>query len=263
MDVRADSHLHSRHSFDSQAPLADQCRAALSRGLGEVCFTEHFSLDPLAPTYGHMDWAAYRREFEACREAFEGRLAVYWGVEVCEPHLLAPAYAALFSRLPLDGVLGSVHNVGHRKLRRLVQEEGPDRAAALYFGEVLAMVEGGRMEVAAHLDLVKRYMGTPLAPAQLEANRPVLEAILSRVVQRGLALEVNTSTLEKLGEPMPSPWILRLYRQLGGWRVTLGSDAHQPERVGQGLAAAAALARELGFPGVCTCRGRQLVFHPF
>ena len=43
MDVRADSHLHSRHSFDSQAPLADQCRAALSRGLGEVCFTEHFS----------------------------------------------------------------------------------------------------------------------------------------------------------------------------------------------------------------------------
>ena len=81
--VPADSHAHSHHSFDSQAPMEAQCRAALDRGLGELCFTEHFSLDPLAPTYGHMDWEGYRAEFLACQKEFAGRLDLRWGVEVC------------------------------------------------------------------------------------------------------------------------------------------------------------------------------------
>ena len=263
MDCWADSHLHSRHSFDSTASMEDQCRAALAQGLSELCFTEHFSLDSQVPTYGYMDWAGYRAEFEACRRAFSPQLALFWGVEVCEPHHLAGDYEALFGRLPLDAVIGSVHNVAHQKLRRLVQERGPDRASALYFQEVLAMVETGCMEIVAHLDLIKRYIGAPLTSEQLEANRPVLERILCRMVEKGLALEINTSTLQKLGEAMPSPWLLRLYWELGGRKITFGSDAHQPQRVGEGLEWAFSLAREVGFSGFYTCRERELCYHAF
>ena len=73
---RADSHLHSLHSFDSAAPMEAQCEAACAAGMEEICFTEHFSVNPLVPTYGYLDRARYDADYAACRGAFAGRLRV-------------------------------------------------------------------------------------------------------------------------------------------------------------------------------------------
>ena len=47
------------------------------------------------------------------------------------------------------------------------------------------------------------------------------------------------------------PWdwtpILEQYRRMGGYLVTLGSDAHTADRLGTGLAEATALLKQLGF----------------
>ena len=80
---RADSHLHSLHSFDSAAPMEAQCEAACAAGMEEICFTEHFSVNPLVPTYGYLDRARYDADYAACRGAFAGRLRVYKGIELC------------------------------------------------------------------------------------------------------------------------------------------------------------------------------------
>lgn len=95
---RADSHLHSLHSFDSAAPMEAQCEAACAAGMEEICFTEHFSVNPLVPTYGYLDRARYDADYAACRGAFAGRLRVYKGIELCEPHRYAERYRELFAR---------------------------------------------------------------------------------------------------------------------------------------------------------------------
>ena len=125
---RADSHLHSLHSFDSAAPMEAQCEAACAAGMEEICFTEHFSVNPLVPTYGYLDRARYDADYAACRGAFAGRLRVYKGIELCEPHRYAERYRELFARGPVDAVVGSVHNVDNGKLRALVRAEGPYRS---------------------------------------------------------------------------------------------------------------------------------------
>ena len=71
---------------------------------------------------------------------------------------------------------------------------------------------------------------------------------MRRIIQKGIALEVNTSGIGSLyGDYMPHESIIRRYRELGGYLITLGSDAHTPERVGNGFEAAAALLKRLGF----------------
>jgi histidinol-phosphatase (PHP family) len=72
--------------------------------------------------------------------------------------------------------------------------------------------------------------------------------ILSRVIADGKGIEVNTSGWRYgLGAPQPTDDVLRLYRDLGGTIVTIGSDSHNPEHLGAYLRLAQDRLRALGF----------------
>ena len=63
-----------------------------------------------------------------------------------------------------------------------------------------------------------------------------------------MCLEVNTSGIgTPHGELMPPKWILREYKEKGGCLVSLGYDAHSPERIANGFDSTIELLRECGF----------------
>ena len=82
------------------------------------------------------------------------------------------------------------------------------------------------------------------------------------VVENGKGIEVNTSGLRHpaLNVTIPTPDILRLYRELGGERITVGSDAHRTVDAGKGVQSSFELLRSLGFKYVCAYRKRQPEF---
>ena len=41
MSIRADYHLHSHHSGDSDAPMEEMVKNGITAGLESMCFTEH------------------------------------------------------------------------------------------------------------------------------------------------------------------------------------------------------------------------------
>ena len=85
--------------------------------------------------------------------------------------------------------------------------------------------------------------------------------LLGHVVARGRGIELNTSGyLNCGGEPMPPEYLLRLYRSLGGEIVTVGSDAHVPERMASYLAEGMELLRHVGFRYVTVFTGRKPEF---
>jgi histidinol-phosphatase (PHP family) len=63
---------------------------------------------------------------------------------------------------------------------------------------------------------------------------------LRATAQSGRALEINTRV------PLPAT-VLRWWHEEGGDAVTIGSDAHDPTSVGDGLADGAAMAEAHGF----------------
>lgn len=243
MKIAADLHVHSTFSLDAEDEMDALCRRAVDLGLEFLCFTDHYDLLEEDIGYDSLDLDAYCRALEALKVEYDGKLRVLKGLEFGEPHLFPREFADIQER-GFDLIMAGIHSfdscfIGDRTLlERFSQEEVFEH----YYREVLKLVEFGGFDVLAHLDLPKRYLGAP------EGQNGLVERILSSLVKKGIALEVNTSPLRKgLAECSPDHEILRCFQLLGGERVTVGSDAHRSRDLGSGLRYAAALLERAGF----------------
>ncbi|MGP7815682.1 histidinol-phosphatase HisJ family protein [Niallia sp. 01092] len=253
-----DYHHHSNHSFDSQANMEDICLHAIKTGVKEICFTEHFSVNPKVPTYGHMNWVYYLKEINRCQEKFSNKLTIKIGIELCEPHLLQSEYKKALSEIPLDFILGSVHNIEQYTLRRFMNAFPEKDIYEAYFLELYEMIQTADIDVIAHFDLMKRYAHQTVGLYEFEKYKSIITDILKTAIKRGIGLEINTSGWRtNLNESLPSKDILSLYRKLGGEILTIGSDSHHAETVGAHFYDAVSLAKECGFTHIYTYEKRK------
>jgi histidinol-phosphatase (PHP family) len=256
-----DYHTHTNNSFDSKAVMMETCQKALENGVEQICFTEHFTLNPNVPTYGHMKWEKYSEDIQTCQEAFKNQpLHILKGIELCEPHKYTEEYKQLFQKEHVDFILGSVHNIKDIGLRKTLAKYSRLEAYDFYFKEMLLLVEKADIDCLAHFDLIKRYSKEPFSKDDFEKFEPLIKQILSKAIERGIGIEINTSTVEALNEPMPSHYVLSLYRELGGRILTIGSDSHYSEHIGRGIKEAYALAKECGFTEVSVFENRRATF---
>ncbi|WP_407389406.1 histidinol-phosphatase HisJ family protein [Carnobacterium jeotgali] len=251
-------HHHTDNSFDSKAQMKDVCQQAINKGITEICFTEHFSVNPKAPTYGHMDFKRYFSQIEECRELFGSQLIIKAGIELCEPHLMKEDYQEALANLELDFILGSVHNIKEEKLRTFMVNKTKEEIYQDYFEEVYELVSQADIDVIAHLDLIKRYATESVGNYTFDKYKALIEKILLKAIERGIGIEINTSGLSKSGliETFPSMAVLRLYRALGGEILTIGSDSHQAKTVGFNQEIALEMAKEAGFDKVYVFKKR-------
>jgi len=90
----------------------------------------------------------------------------------------------------------------------------------------------GGFDVLSHFDVVVR-VGKPLYggydPRRYEE---AIRAVLKNCIERGIALDLNTQGLRNRCQLLtPGVEILTWYVEMGGERVTLGSDAHTPDDI--------------------------------
>ncbi|MCC6189478.1 MAG: histidinol-phosphatase HisJ family protein [Anaerolineales bacterium] len=257
-----DYHLHSSFSCDCQAPMADMCRAAIALGIPEIGFTEHYDLhagesDNCRDAFRLEAWSA---ELERCQAEFAGRLILRAGVELGEPHLFAAEAQALLARYPFDYALGSLHWVGSASIFDLTyfQEHSAADAFHLYFEELEHVTRAGGFDILSHLDVPTRAAFAVYGRYDPAEHEDYIRPVLRNCVERGLALDINTASLRRRAEVLnPGLEILRWYVELGGERITLGSDAHRPSQVGGYLETALATARAAGLKHLTFYERRQ------
>lgn len=92
-------HHHTDNSFDSKARMDDVCAEAVKRGIDEICFTEHFSVNPNLPTYGHLEFERYFSQIHHAQDKYRGSLVIKAGIELCEPHLMKDEYKQALQEL--------------------------------------------------------------------------------------------------------------------------------------------------------------------
>ena len=80
------------------------------------------------------------------------------------------------------------------------------------------------------------------------------------LANKGIGLEVNTSGIDRIHTFLPDEPYLRRFKELGGEIVTIGSDAHTCDRVGQYTKEACDMIRDI-FGYVCTFKDRKPIFH--
>lgn len=278
--MKADYHVHSDFSFDSQTPMEHQIERALEVGLDELCFTDHVDYGvmpdwddestPAGDFRGkpkrNVDYPRYFEKLRALREQMRGRLTLRRGLEFGVQQHTIGRFNALYERWKnsLDFVLLSVHEVNDQEFYPPTLMEGrtQEEYNRLYFEELLAVAQ--RFEhycVLAHVDVLRRY--DPAGEYPFEKSRDIIAEILRTAIGKGKGIEMNTASWRyELKDVQPCRQILRLYRDLGGEILTIGSDAHRPERLGGNLDDARAILRdEFGFRYGCTFENMEPTFY--
>ncbi len=252
--VLADLHVHSEWSWDApRGAMVETCRRAVSMGLQVVAFTEHADYSALAGS-ARLDVGGYLEAVATCRRRFP-RLAIWTGVELGEPHRFVAQAQAVLDQGRFDLVLGSLHSVisGNSvlELSELGEEPevNPNELMRSYFEDLLQLIEGPvQFEVLSHLEYGKRFWRSGWEPYRSEDYQPQLRAVLEAAARRGVVLELNTT---RGGDPQralcPSPTVIKWWREVGGRRLSVGSDAHDPPNLAAGFRLAGEVASAAGF----------------
>jgi histidinol-phosphatase (PHP family) len=247
--IPCDYHIHTNFSVDSRASMADMCRAATTKGIPEIGFAEHYDLHEDEIRHDCFQIEPWSAELQRCRAEFRGRLTIRAGIEIGEPHLFATEAQAILGLFPFDYALGSLHWVGREHIfdPSYFLSRSPDEAFQLYFSELERMTRVGGFDILSHFDVPVRtghaiYGGYD--PVRYEA---AIRPVLRNCIERGIALDINTAALRRQARVLtPGIDILRWYVDMGGERVTLGSDAHRAEHVAAHLDVALEAARAAG-----------------
>lgn len=236
-----DTHLHTRHSCDSDMEPREACRRALELGLKALVFTEHMDFDPSDEGFGFYDAMAIRDSLEACRREYPS-LGIFKGVEVTFQGKYRRQIERFLSKGKFDYALGSVHMVGEGDISRAERQEayfsGRSEAESYrpYFEEVRLAAASGLFDALGHLDLCKKYGMSHYGPLDWTRYRGEIEAVLREAAAHGTIVELNTSgTRQAPRETYPNTGVIDVYRKMGG-RVVLGSDAHRPQDIGHAFA---------------------------
>ena len=257
-----DYHIHSRVSFDGHASGLDMALAARRAGLKEICFTDHIDYDPLEQM-GVMafDTDAYNREYDNL--AVPG-LLIRRGMEFGMTVDNRAQFRRDLSRRHFDFVLGSIHFVDDLDVYFSPYWEGKTvfQAERRYLEATLDCVRlHDDFDVLAHLTYIgkARHHIDPRSVPYSE-HREIVEEILKILVAKGKGLEVNTSGMDRCGGWLPTEDYIRRFKALGGEIITVGTDSHDTDRVGQYSSQVCNMLRDI-FGYVCTFEDRKPIFH--
>ena len=245
-----DTHMHTVYSPDSNAAMSAMCEAAISCNLSAIAITDHVEIPAFYQNGYDQTLAGSFRDAGEVAKQYSGRLRIAQGIELGEPmHDVALSEKVLHS-YDFDFVLASVHNLRDDTDFYFYDYITADLDTLFdrYFAEILETVTWGRFHSLAHLTYPFRYVPANRRPADYRRWQEAIDEILRLVAYKGLALEINTSGYrQSIGKPLPDESIVRRFRELGGERITLGSDAHTPEDVGKNIGDGMALAAKAGF----------------
>ena len=279
-----DLHTHVwRHEDEARLPsyeeLARLCEQATRVGVERVAITEHCHRFEEVLAVARPLWrpagsdelvAATDRVLERERgahlddyvallvDAQTRGLPLLVGLEVDHLPGADAEVSALLDRYPFDVLLGSVHWLDAWLFdaygdpvfaaewdRRSIDDVWDD-----YVDAVVELAESGRVDVLAHLDVLKV---TGRRPAD---GTPFDDRLVAALARTGVVVEVSSAGWRKpVDEPYPSPGLVtRLYE--AGVRFTTASDAHEPALIGDRFADLTALLRAAGVTEVTVFEGR-------
>lgn len=272
MPIKADCHLHSSHSGDSDAPMDEMILEGIRRGLTHMCFTEHndfdFPVSDEAPQgLFELNADAYLYDLIRLREKYEGQIRLLFGAELgLQPHLTRRN--AIFAKShDYDFIIGSCHVCGGRDPYYPAFYEGRSQEEAYreYFQEVYDNIKKfDNFDVCGHLDYVVRYGPQKDQGYCYSSYSDLFDRILDLLLEKGKGLEINTGGIEDgLADVHPITGIVRRYRQKGGEIITIGSDAHDPAHIAADFHRAEEVLRECGFRYYTVFEKRQPKFKRF
>lgn len=262
-----DYHIHSNTSVDSAVNIEDYCKKATELGFSEICVTNHHEWESVRDeTYNYAMTEEQLNEYYA--EILELRkkypnLKIRFGVEVGYYENKEEEILEFVNKHSFDFVIGAVHFVDGKGITGEVVNDTPKeekvRLYKRYFELLTKAVKLGYLDCIAHIDLPLKQ--TPLDfPDYKEFVLPLIEAMKDKDV----LFEINTGGFRRhMNEQYPNIELLRLLKENGLEKVTIGSDCHRVSEFGCKVQEAVDLLKREGFSGIYTFESRKPILNKF
>lgn len=252
-----DTHMHTPLCRHAKGDPEAYAAAAEKQGLQGIIITCHNpGPDKTFSPQVRMEpgeFAQYVSLVERARQAWAGRVDVRLGLECDYIPGMETFLENLLGQAEMHHVLGSIHPQ-LPYYRELYDRGHAQEYYETYFDHLAMAAETGLFDTIAHPDLVKNVYYSEWA---VDKVWEPMCACLDRIARTGVAMELNTSGLQKTVREMnPNAQMLAEMRARN-IPVVIGSDAHVPSRVGADFIKAMDLLESNGYREISFFLNRQ------
>lgn len=263
-----DYHTHHARCGHASGDLEDYVKRGIELGLVQLGVSDHLPLihvDPATYLPGmamSMDeLPRYVEEALTLKEKYKSQIDLRVGLEADYIEGYEEQIAAIIDRYPWDYVIGSVHFLGtwdvsdHRQLDGWNGREVDD-VFRQYYDAVQKAARSQLYDFLGHIDMIKRFGYMPKCDMTM-LERETLDIIKAS----DMVIELNASGLRHKARHMYPCQSMIEYACEIGIPITIGSDAHQPERLAENLDLALLELKKVGYSHISTfcSRNRELI----
>jgi len=261
-----DYHLHTPLCNHAKGVMEAYVQRAVAIGLKEICFLDHLTIrniDNSGNAIGHElsmspgEVPFYFQAVQHLKQRYTGVINIKVGLETDFNPAAIGHIQEIAGRYSFDVIGTSLHFVADMNIASSASEWNhgkwdSDYIYGLYLQQLEKMLDYNYFDVICHLDMIKKF-----GHKSLQSFDKELDALLSKIKDKNLVVEVNTSGYNHpANEIYPCPDIVKKCQE-AGIAVTLGSDAHTPESVGQHFDRALPLLVAAGYKQLTTFTKRR------
>ena len=266
---KCDYHTHTHFSFDGTGTPDELCEAAVARGVTDLAITDHFECNwRTEAAYPPFDAEAHFKAIVSAKEKYKNKLNLSYGIEIGQYNQYPEEADALLKKYDFDFIIGSLHNLRgaldfyYWDFNTIFRDMNPSylgHTFEKYIDELCEVVDTfDGVDTIAHLTYMSRYCAISGNHYDFTKHAQKAEELFKRMVAKDIALEVNVSTLWKgLGFALPDRDFLTVYKDCGGRLITVGTDSHGADHIGECIDDAFSLLRSVGLKDILVVRNGE------
>lgn len=259
-----DSHTHCEFSPDSRMTMEQAVEKAVALGLSGVIITDHLDIKaPKGDDSYLFNPDAQQKKIEYLKSFHD--IEILKGIEVGMQLHTIDENTTFTDKYNFDQIIASVHFIDGIDPYHGAYYVGKDIYTAYrrYLETIYLCISRFRnFDVLGHYDYITRYAPFDERVILHSKYSEILDQILIFLAKEGKAFEINTNTYRNNNGAIPflDVNVLKRFKELGGEAVSLGSDAHDSERIGEKFGEYKEVIKSCGFKYIAHFKNRQAQF---
>jgi histidinol-phosphatase (PHP family) len=253
-----DIHTHTHFSHDAQVSPTEMAEAAYQRGIAFYGISDHFDYDYDDALMSEEEFLntrngdaeEYFHTLRHLQEDYEGAMNVLVGAEFGfdADEAVQQKYLAVYEKFRPDFVINSIHSLGRRDYCRSALVGTKLQIYKEYLDRVRKSLEAKYpYDIVGHIGYVARYVDFEDASLAVKELQAQLDDIFLTIIRKNKILEVNTANKHLKNITLPEEALLKRYFDLGGRKISFGSDAHFCSRIADKWEEVTKLLKTIGF----------------
>ncbi|MBQ5926512.1 MAG: histidinol-phosphatase HisJ family protein [Clostridia bacterium] len=279
--IVSDLHNHTTFSHDGMQEIEEAVETAYRTELRYFGISEHFDYDYIFNRVRFQDGKppfmtdadAYFTKARKIQKAYQGKKTeILVGAEFgfAEDEATFKKYLETYEKYRPDYVINSVHSHYGSEFcdEDFLDANGNLRKKRDIVLEYLTLVKKSLSvpypyDIVGHISYLCRYLKQEDKSIAYEEYKAEYDEIFKEIIQKDKILEINTASKNLPFDFLPRADVVKGYYDLGGRKISFGSDAHDSFRIGEKRDLVEKALKEIGFEGITVPKNGEHILVKF